>query len=79
MKRRAGAAGDLSNSIATSVENCPRPRPHFDNGTSLDPPRRGAIDCAIEQISELGENDLNEMTREAKAPSEIHPNLNEWR
>lgn len=61
---------------------CPQlvqlPHPHFGNGTCLDPLRHGAINCAIEQSSELGDNDLSKMAREARAPSEIHPNLNEW-
>jgi hypothetical protein len=50
--------------------------PRFGNETWLD--RHGAINCAIEQSSESGDNDLSRMAREARAPSEIHPNPNDW-
>jgi hypothetical protein len=50
---------------------------YFDEGTFLDPCRHGAINCAIEQSAESGDNNRSKMASDARAASEIHPNLGE--
>jgi hypothetical protein len=34
----------------------------------------GAINCAIQHISELGNSNPTKVAREARTPNEIHPN-----
>jgi hypothetical protein len=51
--------------------------PYFDKGTFLRPRRHGEINCAIKQSAESGDSNLSKMARDARAASEIHPNLGE--